>query len=36
VTGDENKITALIDLLRPIGIKELVRSGKAAMSREKK
>jgi len=34
VTGDENKITALIDLLRPIGIKELVRSGKAAMSRE--
>jgi acetolactate synthase-1/3 small subunit len=36
VTGDEHKITALIDLLRPIGIKELVRSGKAAMSREKK
>ncbi len=36
VTGDEHKITALIDLLRPIGIKELVRSGKAAMSRENK
>jgi len=36
VTGDEDKITGLIDLLRPIGIKELVRSGKAAMSRENK
>lgn len=36
LTGDENKIDAIIDLLRPIGIKELVRSGKAAMSRETK
>jgi len=34
VTGDEDKIAALIDLLRPIGIKEMVRSGKAAMLRE--
>jgi len=36
VTGDEDKINAIIDLLRPIGIRELVRSGKAAMVREKK
>ena len=34
VTGDEDKISAFIDLLRPIGIKEMVRSGKAAMLRE--
>ncbi len=36
VTGDENKIQAIIDLFRPLGIKELVRSGKAAMLRENK
>ena len=36
VTGDENKIRAIIDLFRPLGIKELVRSGKAAMLREHK
>jgi len=36
VTGDENKIQAIIDLFRPLGIKELVRSGKAAMLREHK
>jgi acetolactate synthase-1/3 small subunit len=36
VTGDEDKIHAIIDLLRPLGIKELVRSGKAAMLREHK
>lgn len=36
VTGDEDKIAAFIDLLRPIGIKEMVRSGKAAMMREKR
>lgn len=36
VTGDENKIDAIVDLLRPIGIRELVRSGKAAMARENK
>jgi len=36
VTGDEDKIDAIIDLLRPLGIKELVRSGKAAMLREHK
>ncbi|MFH0702941.1 MAG: acetolactate synthase small subunit [bacterium] len=32
--GDEVKIRSLIELLRPIGIKELVRSGKVAISRE--
>ncbi len=36
VTGDENKITAILDLFRPLGIKEIVRSGKAAMLREHK
>ncbi|MEI6125917.1 MAG: acetolactate synthase small subunit, partial [Pseudomonadota bacterium] len=36
VTGDENKIDAIVNLLRPIGIRELVRSGKAAVSREHK
>lgn len=33
VTGDESKVTALIELLRPYGIKELVRTGKVAMVR---
>ncbi|HOB21743.1 MAG TPA: acetolactate synthase small subunit, partial [Bacillota bacterium] len=32
-TGDESKISALIELLRPYGIKELVRTGKIAMVR---
>lgn len=32
--GDERQITSLLELLRPIGIKELVRSGKVAISRE--
>ena len=36
VTGDEDKISAIIDLFRPIGIKEIVRSGKAALGRENK
>jgi len=36
VTGDENKIQAIVDLFRPLGIKEIVRSGKAAMLRENK
>ncbi len=36
ITGDEKKITAAINLFRPLGIKEIVRSGKAAMSRENK
>lgn len=32
--GDEMKIRSIIELLRPMGIKELVRSGKVAISRE--
>lgn len=32
--GDERQIRSLIELLRPIGVKELVRSGKVAISRE--
>lgn len=34
VTGDEKKIEAFIELMRPMGIKEFVRTGKVAMSRE--
>ncbi|HHY97348.1 MAG TPA: acetolactate synthase small subunit [Firmicutes bacterium] len=33
VTGDENKIDAFVQLARPYGIKELVRTGKIAMVR---
>lgn len=33
VTGDENKINSLIDLLRGFGIKELARTGRLAMTR---
>ncbi|MBM7557980.1 acetolactate synthase small subunit [Halanaerobacter jeridensis] len=33
ITGDEDKINALEDLLKPYGIKELVRTGKIAMAR---
>ncbi len=36
VTGPENKIAAVIELLKPLGIKELVRTGLIAMKREKK
>ena len=36
VTGDEDKIRAIIELFRPIGIKEIVRTGKAALPRENK
>jgi acetolactate synthase I/III small subunit len=32
-TGDEGKIAAFIDLLRPMGVQELVRTGKVAISR---
>jgi acetolactate synthase-1/3 small subunit len=31
--GDERQIRSLIELLRPIGLKELVRSGKVGISR---
>jgi acetolactate synthase-1/3 small subunit len=33
VTGDDDKIEAFIDLLRPLGILEIVRTGKVAMHR---
>lgn len=33
VTGDENKIKAIEQLLRPFGIKEMVRTGKIALRR---
>jgi acetolactate synthase-1/3 small subunit len=36
VTGDEEKIGAMIELLRPIGVQELVRTGKVAISRAPK
>ena len=34
VTGDVPKIQAIINLLQPLGIKELVRTGRVAMGRE--
>jgi len=33
VTGDEQKVNGLVDLLRPRGIMEMVRTGKVAMVR---
>ncbi|MBU2614732.1 MAG: acetolactate synthase small subunit [Elusimicrobia bacterium] len=33
ITGDEEKIQALIDMLKPFGIKEMVRTGIVAMAR---
>ncbi len=36
VTGPQSKIQAVIELLKPIGIKEIVRTGLIAMRREKK
>lgn len=33
ITGHEDKINALLDLLKPFGIKEIVRSGRIAISR---
>lgn len=33
VTGSEDKISALLELLKPIGIKEIVRTGTVAMFR---
>ncbi|PKM47490.1 MAG: acetolactate synthase small subunit [Firmicutes bacterium HGW-Firmicutes-8] len=35
-TGDEGKINAVIESLKPFGIKELVRTGKVAMLRGQK
>jgi acetolactate synthase-1/3 small subunit len=36
VTGDEDKIQAIIDLMSPMGIKEIVKTGKIAISRGSK
>ena len=36
VTGDEEKLDAIIELLRPMGIQELVRTGKVAIARASK
>jgi acetolactate synthase-1/3 small subunit len=33
VTGDWDKVSALIELLRPIGIREIVRTGTVAIAR---
>jgi acetolactate synthase-1/3 small subunit len=34
ITGDTKKIQAIINLLRPLGIKELIRTGRIAIARE--
>jgi len=34
VVGDESQIRSIIELLRPVGIKELVSSGKVAITKE--
>src|SRR5262249_19912562 len=36
VTGDEQKLDAIIELMRPVGIQELVRTGKVAIARGSK
>jgi acetolactate synthase-1/3 small subunit len=36
VTGDESKLDAIIELLKPMGIQELVRTGKVAIARGSK
>jgi acetolactate synthase-1/3 small subunit len=36
ITGDEKKINAILTLLKPLGIKELVRTGRVAMVRGSK
>lgn len=36
VTGTNDKLEAILDLLRPMGIKEIARTGVIALTREKK
>ena len=36
ITGDEKKVNAILSLLKPLGIKELVRTGRVAMVRGSK
>ena len=36
MTGDAEKVSAITELLRPFGIKEIVRTGKIAMARSPK
>jgi acetolactate synthase I/III small subunit len=36
ITGDEGKINGFLDMLSPLGIKEIVRSGRIAISRGNK
>ena len=35
ITGDEAKVRAFLNLIKPIGIKEIVRTGAIALAREK-
>jgi acetolactate synthase-1/3 small subunit len=36
ITGSEGKIAAFIDMMRPFGVRELVRTGRIAVSRSPK
>lgn len=36
ITGDEEKISAITELLRPFGLKEIVKTGRIAMARTPK
>lgn len=36
ITGNEEKISAIIELLRPFGIREIARTGAIALARDKK